>query len=152
MAKKKTEVVRDESAVPSSMTELGKKLAKLKARKKTLEADVTKINIEITKVENVDLPKLMEDTEIDKFSIKGVGTISLGSETYVSVLKDNRPALFKWLREQGHGPLVVDWVFPNTLQAFVKEQLEAASLEGGHELPEYIKVTLMPIARIRKSK
>lgn len=137
---------------PVSMTELGKHLASLKQRKKELEDDVSKVNAEITRIETVDLPKLMEDNEIDKFSISGVGTVYLSTETYVSVLKDDRPALYEWLREQGHGPLVVDWVFPNTLTAFVKEQNQAAIEEGGHELPSFVKVTLMPTARIRKSK
>ncbi len=138
---------------PTKLIEAAKELKKLKAKKKKLEDQATELNKKITDLETVVLPKLMDDNEIDNVSIKGVGTMFVQTETYVQVNADDRPALYKWLREQGHGPMVGDWVFPNTLKAFVKEQNELAISEGsGHGLPDFVKVTLIPTARIRKAK
>jgi hypothetical protein len=132
------------------MTEKAKEFRALKDKKEKLEADLKGVNKQIVQVETIDLPKLMEDNDIEKFSIEGVGTVYVETETYVNVLKDDRDALYSWLREQGHGTLVKDWVFPQTLAAFVKEQKNLAVEEGGHELPEFVKVTEVPTARIRR--
>tara|TARA_R110000868_G_scaffold157974_2_gene385623 strand:- start:462 stop:875 length:414 start_codon:yes stop_codon:yes gene_type:complete len=135
----------------STITDLGKQFAELKAKKKELEDQVKAINVDLKKLEVEDIPKLMEDNDLTKFTIDGIGTISLQGVTYVSVLKDNRPELYDWLREQGHEDLIVDWVFPKTLEAFTKEQLQKQATEGGNELPEIIKVTHIPTARLRRS-
>ncbi len=131
----------------NAMTELAKKLRELKTYKKSLDDQTTEINKEIVKLETVDLPKLMEDAEQDSFRVEGVGTVYLQTETYVSVLAGDRERLYEWLEEQGHHDLVVSYVFPQTLKAFVKEQ-EDANLA----LPDFVKTTHVPTARIRAAR
>ena len=131
---------------PDKLVALGKRFADLKARKDDLEDKLKIVEGELKQIATVDLPTLMEDNECPKFSISGIGTIFLNQEIYASVLKDDRPRLYEWLRETGQGDLVEDWVFPGRLTAFAKEQLNE-----GKQLPDFVKATFIPTARLRKS-
>lgn len=126
------------------MVTLGKELFKLKAKKKKLEEDVKVLNAKITEIEAVKLPKLMEDAEVPSFKITGGGTIYLQDQLYVNVLAEDRPKLYEELRATGNGDMIQDWVFPNTLKAFCKEQLGAAKA-----LPTVVKATFIPTAMTR---
>lgn len=139
---------------PKPLTEAGKKLRELIDEKEKVEARLKDINKQIVKVETIDLPKLMEDNEIPSFKVAGVGTIFLTTEVYVSVLKDDRPKLYEWAREQGHGGMITDWIFPNTFTAFVKRQLDDQVENGitqGNAVPDFVKVTQIPTANLRRT-
>jgi hypothetical protein len=143
------------SPAPKPLTLAAKALRKLKDEKKKTEERLTTINKRIVEVETIELPKLMEDNEIDKFNVAGVGTIFLSTEVYASVLKEDRPKLYQWARDKGHGGMVGDWIFPNTLTAFVKGQLIDQAENGvtdGNSLPNFIKATKVPTANLRRSK
>lgn len=132
----------------------GKELFALKAKKDKLEEDLKKVNESIRKLATEELAKLMEDGEIEKLSIKGRGTVYLSNEVYVNVLKDDRPALYKWLRDNNMGDIVVDFVFPQTLTSLVKELREKnlplpTVKEGDNERP-LVKATDIPTAKTRK--
>jgi hypothetical protein len=103
------------------------------------------VNKSIVQVEQVELPKLMEDLDEEKFSVPGIGTVYLQTKLYVNVLKDDREKLQEWCHENGHEALIVPTIHPATLQAFAKEQLEA-----GKPLPDYVKATFIPTAVIRR--
>ena len=128
------------------MIECGKKLFALKKKKSQIEESLKKVNVEITELATVTLAKLMEDGEVEKFTIAGKsgGTIFLGQELYASVLADDRPKLYDWMRNNGCGDLVKDWVFPQTLTAFCKERLG-----DGKPVPEMVKTTFIPTAKTR---
>lgn len=127
------------------ITLLGKKLFELKRNKKELEAQVSGINKQIIQLATIDLPKLMEDSEIQNVQFKGMGTMYLADELFMQVKKEDRPKLFKWMRKHGHGDLIVDWVFPRTLSAWAKEQLA-----NGDPLPEKImEARIIPTAKTR---
>lgn len=130
---------------PKSMQELGKKLFFLKGKKDKLEDDLKKVNADITELATVQLAKVMEDGEIEKFTVKGRGTVYLKPELYVNVLADDRTKLYAWLRANGHKDLVKDWVAPQTLKAFCNEQIEE-----GKPLPDVVKATFIPTAKTRK--
>lgn len=125
----------------------GKELFALKAKKKKIEEQLTAVNKEIERVAVAELGKLMTDAEVEKVTIKGKGTLYLSDELYASVLKDDRPALYDWMRKNGCADLVQDYVFPQTLTAFAKERLAA-----GKPLPEVLKAAYVPTGKTRAGK
>jgi hypothetical protein len=128
-----------------SLAELARELREWKNTKESLEAQVKEANENIRRLEAVELPKLMEDLDEDKFSVPGIGIVYLQQKLYVNVLKDDREKLHDWCHENGHEALIVPHIHPATLQAFAKEQLEA-----GKALPDVVKATFIPTAVIRR--
>jgi hypothetical protein len=142
-------------AISKAMTTAAKKLRALKDEKEATEAKLKALNKDIVVLETVTLPKLMDDNEMESFKIAGVGTIYTTTETYTNVKKEDRAKLYDWLRDNGHGDMIGDWVFPNTLQAFARRQLEDQAnygLNDGNKLPDFIKTTLVPTANLRRAK
>lgn len=130
----------------SILTDLATELRQLKDRKEALETELKSVNKQIGVVEGQHLPTAMEDAEITKFTVEGVGGIHLRDKVATFVAKDDRDALYQELRDTGHEALVVDHVWPGTLTAWVKEQLD-----NGLAVPDQIKVTLLPQAILRRS-
>lgn len=123
----------------------GQQLFMLKAQKEDLENQLSKVNEQIKQIAEVDLAKLMADAEVEKVVLVKHGTIYLSDVFYASVLKDNREKLYQWMRENGHGDIISDYVHPQTLTAFAKEM--TAKQEP---LPDLIKVTVIPTAKTRR--
>jgi hypothetical protein len=117
----------------------------LRETKAGLEEQVKEINKRLKALTEKEIPEEMDNRELTKFSVAGLGTIYTQAEVYANVKADDRPALYEWLREGGHGELVKDWVFPQSLKAFVKERLE-----NGETFPEFIGATVIETARLRK--
>ena len=129
-----------------NLTEMGKELRELKDTKEALEEQVKEINKRITVLATHDIPEEMEEKEIDKITIDGVGTLSVQTKIYANVKKDDRERFHQWLRENGNGEMVVDYVWPATVNAFIKE-----GLEENREYPDFISVTYVPTASLRRN-
>lgn len=123
---------------------LSRQLFSLKRLKDDLEEKLKNVNEQIAQIAEQDLVNLMRETEVEKISLEGLGTVYIQDVFYASVLKDDRPALYAWLRKNKHKSLIQDWVFPQTLTAFCKEQAEKNA-----KLPDFVKVTVVPTARTR---
>jgi len=130
----------------NKLTEFARSLSDLKARKNELEDSLKDVNEQIKTIAENELPRAMEDADIESFRVDGVGTVFLQNKIYVSVLADDREKLYDWLRENGHDDIVKDWVFPQTLTAFAKEQMTE-----GNPLPDFLKATFIPTAALRKA-
>jgi hypothetical protein len=130
----------------SALTDLARELASLKQQKKDLEARVKSCNKQITAIAVGKLPEMMSDLEIPTFKIDGVGTFYLQDKLETFVAADDRDKTYAWFREKGHEALVVDYVWPRTMNAWAKEQLN-----NGNELPDTMKATFIPTAMVRKS-
>jgi hypothetical protein len=130
----------------SALTDLAKELASLKLQKKDLEDRVKTCNKQIQAIAVGKLPELMSELEIPTFKIDGIGTFYLQDKLECFVAADDRAKTYDWLRDKGHGSLVVDYVWPRTLNAWAKEQLNE-----GQELPDTMKATFIPTAMVRKS-
>lgn len=130
----------------NKLTEYAKNLRNLKTRKDKLEDELKAVNEQIKMVAEIDLPKAMEDADIESFKVENIGTVYLQNKLYVSVLADDREKLYGWLRDHGHGDLIKDWVFPQTLTAFAKEQMNE-----NNPLPDFVKATFIPTAALRKA-
>lgn len=75
-------------------------------------------------------PDRFEKQNVTNITIDGF-RYGLRSDLQTSVLKDNRGALYDWLREHDMEDLITETVHAMTLKAWVKEQMMA-----GNELPD----------------
>lgn len=130
----------------SSLSELATELRELKDRKEELEEQLTAVKARTRAIEVHDLPEAMEDKEIDKFTVDGVGTVSVNTKVYSNIRKEDRERWYQWLRENGNADVIVDWVFPGTQNAFIKERIET-----GQDYPDFCNVSLIPTATLRRS-
>jgi len=130
----------------STLETIVRRLRELKDEKEKLGEQEKRINIEISQIETLKLPEMMESAGITSFKVPGIGSVSIRNETYVSVLAENRPQLYEELRASGNGDLITEQVNPQTLKSWVKENLEA-----GNEVPDVIKVTYVKEAKLRRS-
>lgn len=140
--------VRQKSSSPepdNKLTRLAKQLFAAKARKAELEERVKIVNAEILQLERYDLAQLMIDGEIEKHAIAGLGTVYMADEFYATVLADDRPKLYEWLRANGHGDLIKDYVWPSTLTVFARDMAEK-----NEELPDCLKTAYIPTAKTRR--
>jgi seryl-tRNA synthetase len=125
---------------------MGKRLRELKDRKDTLEGELKELDQELKTLTTETLPAAMDENDIEKFTVEGVGTIYQQVKVYAYVKKENEPKFHAWLREQGHGDMIREYVFPATLSSFAKEQIEA-----GVELPDFLPAAKVPTAMLRRS-
>ena len=123
------------------MRELGKRLFTLKRRKAKLVEELKKLDEEIDHIATQDLATMMIDSEIEKFTIKGHGTLYMKDVFYCNVLAENRERLHNWLRDTGQDALITEYVQPSTLKAFAKEELSQ-----GRPLPDFINTQMVPTA------
>jgi hypothetical protein len=129
-----------------SLLEKWKELKKLKKEKEALEEALKVIDSKITTLAVTEIPPLMESSEIDKMTIDEVGTCFIQTKVYASIKKEDQPLVYRWLKKNKHGALIVPYIFPQTLKSFAKEQLEQ-----GKPLHDKLKVTLVPTASIRSN-
>lgn len=127
------------------LTALAKRLRELKDRKDVLAEGLKAVEAEIKDVAEVKLPAAMDDNEVERFTIEGVGSVYQQVKVYAYVKKDDTEKFHTWLRESGHGDLIRDYVFPQTLSSFAKELIE----EGG-EVPDFINAAKVPTAILRR--
>lgn len=130
----------------NQLTHWAHELRDLKTQKEELEAQLKDVNKKIRKLAEQQIPEYMEENEIEKLSVAGVGTIYLTQKVYANVKAEDREAFMDWLRSTGHEDLIKEQVHPSTLNAFAKEQISE-----GRELPEVLDARLYPTATLRRS-
>ena len=115
---------------------LADRLTALNNRKKELDQELKKTNAEIEVVNDKLVAEMVED-EIQNFKRNNI-TYYLQTQYYPSIIAEEsaQHQFFENLRKEGFGDIIKETVHPQTLKAFVKEQIN--STEDG-ELPEYMK-------------
>jgi tetrahydromethanopterin S-methyltransferase subunit G len=129
-----------------AVTALVKELRALKDRKDELEQQLSEVNKRARQIQERELPKLMENAELEKFTVTGAGTCYVKQELYVSMTNDEEaaePPFYDWARE--HAPnLIVPYIHPARLKSWAKERLE-----GGLPIPgNTLKATFVPTATL----
>lgn len=84
------------------------------------------------------------------FTTSSGARVALRTDLHAGVKSEDKPKLFKWLRENGLGDLIREDVHAQTLKAAVRERLEE-----GLPIPEYITrhwETTATLTRAPKSK
>lgn len=128
-------------AAAKRMKELDAEHAVLKEKIKVLDEEYDKLRLRT-------IPDLMQEMDIRKISIEGVGRIQLAGDVYASIPAEARQSAYEWLRNNNAGPLITETVNSSTLKSWAKEQLTM-----GVELPENLfKVTPFQRASIVKDK
>lgn len=128
-----------------NITEAVKSMYDLKAEKDQLEDRLKIINAQYDELSKQIVPKIMEDNEQDKVTIKDIGTVYLQAEIQVSI-KSGDDVSIAWFKKNGHGDIVKETVHPGTLKSWTKEQLE-----NGGKLPPDLKVHQFMKAVLRRS-
>jgi hypothetical protein len=135
------------TAVPPRLTDAVKRLRTLKDYKEELEDKLKEVNKEAKDLQERVIPRLMEDSEIEKATIEGAGTIYVKQELYVSMLpafdEEAEAPFYSWARENAPD-LIKPYIHPGRLKSFCKE-----SLENGVALPDnMIKATFVPMGTL----
>jgi hypothetical protein len=88
------------------------------------------------------VPSRMEELEITKVTVQGVGRVNLKSDIYVRIPAAKRDEAMKWFEK--HSPdLISETINSSSLKAHIK-----ARIEKGDELPESVTVTPYTLAII----
>lgn len=107
------------------------------ARAKELKAEYDRLSIEV-------LPSAMQEANFDSVSV-GDQVVYLRTDLRANVLSNQRGALAAELREIGEGDIITEYVFPQTLTAWVRDRLDR-----GEPVPSVIDLSSVTRAVPRK--
>jgi len=122
-------------------------LAELRDQKKKSEDMLKEINEMIAQTEE-QLVEQMVAEEMQNFTRNGKQFI-LTSRTYANAKAGMMPAVCVWMKDNALGDMVKESIHPQTLQAWVKEQIEEAGALP-EELSELVNVYEKSGISIRK--
>ena len=92
------------------------------------------------------IPEIMKEHGVKTITVEGVGRVTVSYRFSCSML-DKEMGL-DWLRNNGHGGIIIETVNSSTLAAFAKSQLQ----EQGAELPaDVFKTSTSPYTSITKA-
>lgn len=96
---------------------------------------------------HVDIPDTFKRVGIKTVNIDDIGRVTVSYKWGCSINDGKKPESFNWLRESGHGGIIIETVNAQTLAAFAKNETEA----NGKELPpDLFTTTLRPYTSITK--
>lgn len=122
-----------------SMSTLKEKLDKLRAEKTAIQKEYDYLRLNC-------LPGAMDEEELDTLTVTGVGRVSLTSDLYASIPAGTKPEAWQWLRDNGHGYLIVETVNAGSFKAACKQMIKK-----GEQIPEDLfKITPYTRASITK--
>lgn len=132
--------------------QLAELLIKLRTKVEDLETQLTTAKADVRRVEQEDLPDLMQELGLETFKLKSGETIEVKPEVDCGISEERRAKAHDWLTINGFGGLIkteviakfgrderdaaiacaeqiggemVERVHPSTLKSFVKEQMAA---------------------------
>jgi len=131
---------------------LAELLIQLRSNVERLETELAMAKSDVRRIEQEDLPDLMQELGLETFKLKTGETVEVKSEVECGISEERRSAAHDWLSSNGFGGLIktevvvrfgrneheaavacaesvggemVERVHPSTLKSFVKEQMEA---------------------------
>ena len=122
-------------------------LVRYRDQKKEIEETLKEINTLITETEEQMVAAMVEE-EMQNFTRNGKQFI-LTNRTYANAKAGMMPAVCVWMKDNGLGDMVKESIHPQTLQAWVKEQIEEDGALPG-ELDELMNVYEKSGISIRK--
>lgn len=66
----------------------------------------------------------MEEEGLESIRLTGIGTCYLSTAIRASIVKTAKQQAYEWLRDNGHGGLIVETVYAQTLSSAAKEMLK----------------------------
>lgn len=119
----------------------------LRSRKEALEAELAEVNGRLFEAE-ARLVERMDETETERVTIRGVGTVYTRGETWVSVAADRRDDQHAWLRSVGAELIIKPTVHHATFAALVREMIDNGRAA---EIPEWIEVRAVTRLALRRA-
>jgi hypothetical protein len=128
------------------LTKAGRDLYALREEKDALEARLKVVNEAKRDLEERDIPKMMEDFEIESLRIEGIGTLFTKGELHAYIRVDDQEQAYSWLEERNMDDIIKRTIHHGTLKSWAKEQLDE-----GVELPAFFNIKLYRKAQLRRS-
>lgn len=120
-----------------------REFAEVDARRRTLESDLKLAKEKLASLERDLLVAMVEEREIERITLKGVGTIFTRTDTYPQV--EDEALMREHLRATGNSDIIKETVNWQTLRSLVLERLEA-----GEELPAGVTAKVVQRIQIRR--
>lgn len=136
----------ENAETPSSITALIAHMRNLENILDTLKGQTKSIQALYDSVRKSALPDAMTEAGLQNVKLADGGSVYLRKDVHANVSGEDKDTLIAWLRDNGHGSLVVPTVNLQTLKAFVKE-LSAA----GAPLPPMVQTHQEIVAVLRKT-
>lgn len=135
------------------LTAAVQELRRLVDDKEFLEGNLKKINKRIKELQEHEIPRLLDDAEIEKATVENAGTVYIRQKVYVQMTGVDpddptslRPPFYDWASEH-HPDLITEYIHPARLNSWAKDMLE-----NGKPLPDnMIRATFVPTATLRRS-
>jgi hypothetical protein len=88
------------------MTEMAKILGQAQAKVDKLTADLEKAEKDLQRIEREDMPELMHELEMTKFTLKDGTEIEVVEDFNCGISEANKPAAHDWMRKHNFGGLI----------------------------------------------
>lgn len=118
----------------------------VRKQKESMENALKEINETFDFLRITKIPTVMNDENIDRISVKGVGRVSITADMHVSIKADKKDDFYQWLRDNGRTDLISETVNASTLKASVKKMFK----EG--EIPPEDLLNISPFERASITK
>ncbi len=129
-----------------SLKDLVEKMAELKGKLEEAKQLKTDFQIAYDHLRHNKIPEALDEEGLSNATFDGIGRVALTSDIYSSIPKEREQDAWEWLRDNGHGGIIVEYIHSGTLKATLK-----AILKKGEKLPEDLfKVTAYSRATITK--
>ena len=134
-----------ESVKGEDIKSLAKRLVELREQHDTAKAIAAIIWAKVDYLRLTLLPDLMDELGTTSMKINGVGRLGLGTSATCKTL--DKEALQQWLRDNGHGDLIVPTINGSSLKAFIGHQIQDAEEIPDESIIEYGTFSLVSITK-----
>lgn len=128
-------------------------LESLKEEEDALKSALKLVTSRVSELRLKKIPDLMQALHLTdaagrgNFTLPSGAKVSLRTDFYAGIDKDRETETFDWLRRSGFGDLIRETVHPQTLKAFLRDQIEQ-----GHEPPAFFKTHFETSAILTRPK
>mgnify|MGYP000857457659 FL=1 len=119
---------------------LATRMRAIQARMDDMDIEWKALTKELDEIRLKLIPDLMNEEGIRTVTFDGIGRVQLAADLYVSII-GNEGETYEWMKDNGYGGVVVEYIHPSTLKAIIKEGMKA-----GREFPED-KFKISPFSR-----
>ena len=116
-----------------SIKQLAEEMVNVRAKLDQAKAVAAELQKEFDDLRKVQLPEAMEAAGLESTRLPNIGTVSIRTDAYASIRGGQQDGAYQWMKDNGFGDLIKDFVHSSTLKAFLKEQFRE-----GEDLPEEI--------------
>lgn len=124
----------------SRLLVLATQMKAIQARMDEMDIEWKALTKELDEIRLKLIPDLMNEEGIRTVTFDGIGRVQLAADLYVSII-GNKEGTYEWMRDNGYGGVVVEYIHPSTLKATIKEGMKA-----GRKFPED-KFKISPFSR-----